>query len=159
MIDFFQELQHYVPYSFTVYTLDENGLLQLRKAREYNNQEIQDLAFLVLNEGLCCPLYHSEEILVQAIAELISGKIQYTPCKNNTNKVSIPGFLRNLIEKKLPVWIQNAFLAMRLKQGWEYVVENDSICPVDFRSTGTGELSKKWVMVCSSSLRLNTKLN
>ncbi|CAL8348016.1 unnamed protein product, partial [Merluccius merluccius] len=39
---------------------------------------------------------------------------------------------------------QNAFLAMQLKEGREYVVENDNVCPVDFRSTGIVELNKKW---------------
>ncbi|XP_018515822.1 uncharacterized protein LOC108872552 [Lates calcarifer] len=144
MVDFFQEIEDYVPYGFSVYTLDENGLLCLRKASTYNNQDIPELAFLVLEEGLCCPLYDSEEIIVKPIADFISEKIQYTPCTNNKDKISIPGFLRNLIEKKLSVWVQNAFLAMRLRQGREYVVENDSVCPVDFRSTGIVELSKKW---------------
>ncbi|CAL8242640.1 unnamed protein product, partial [Merluccius merluccius] len=39
---------------------------------------------------------------------------------------------------------QNAFLAKQLKEGQEYVVENDNVCPVDFRSTGIVELNKKW---------------
>lgn len=33
---------------------------------------------------------------------------------------------------------------MRLRQGREYVVDDDSVNPVDFRSTGIVELSKKW---------------
>ena len=140
----FQEMEHYVPYGFTVYTLDDNGLLCLRKTSTHNNQDIPDLKFLVLEEGVCCALYDSEDILIKPIAELISEKFQYTPCTNNKDKISIPGFLRNLVEKKVSVWVQNAFLAMRLRQGKEYVVENDSVCPVDFRSTGIVELSKKW---------------
>ncbi|KAJ8247900.1 hypothetical protein GJAV_G00251850 [Gymnothorax javanicus] len=143
VVDFFQEIEHYVPYGFTVYTLDDNGLLYLRKPSPYSNQDIPHLTFLVLEEGLCHPLYDSEEILITPIAELISEKIQYIPCTKE-NKISIPGFLRNLIEKKVSVWVQNAFLAMRLKQGREYVVVNDSVCPVDFRSTGIIELNKKW---------------
>ncbi|KAG9274067.1 hypothetical protein AMEX_G10872 [Astyanax mexicanus] len=144
MLDFFREIEHYVPYGFTVYTLDDKGLLHLRKPNPYNNQDIPDLTFLVLGEGLCCALYDSEEILIKPIAKMISEKIQYTPCENDKDKISIPGFLKNLIEKKVPVWVQNAFLAMRLREEREYVIENDSICPVDFRSTGIIELSKKW---------------
>ncbi|KAI4885536.1 hypothetical protein NFI96_024025 [Prochilodus magdalenae] len=144
MLDFFQEIEHYVPYGFTVYTLDDNGLLFLRKSNTYNTQDIPELTFLVLEEGLCCALYDSEEILIKPIAGLISEKIQYTPCINNKDKISVPGFLRNLIEKKMPVWVQNAFLAVRLREGREYVVENDAVCPVDFRSTGIVELNKKW---------------
>ncbi|XP_071348600.1 uncharacterized protein [Trachinotus anak] len=144
VVDFFHELENYVPYGFTLYTLDDNGLLCLTKASTYNNQDVPDLTFLVLEGGLCCPLYDSEEILIKPIAELTSQKIQYAPCTNDKDKISIPGFLRNLIENKLSVWVQNAFLAMRLRQGQEYVVENDSVCPVDFRSTGIVELNKKW---------------
>ncbi|XP_044068809.1 uncharacterized protein LOC122883754 [Siniperca chuatsi] len=144
VVDFFQEIEHYVPYGFTVYTLDDTGLLCLRKRSLYNNQDISELTFLVLEEGLCCSLYDSEETLIKPIAEMISEEIQYTPCTNNEDKISIPGFLKNLVEKKVSVWVQNAFLAMQLKQGREYVVENDNVCPVDFRSTGIVELNKKW---------------
>ncbi|CAB1428409.1 unnamed protein product, partial [Pleuronectes platessa] len=144
VIDFFQKIEQFVPYGFTVYTLDDNGLLSLRKSTPYNNPDIPELTFLVLDDGLCSALYDSEEVLANPITEFILEKIQYTPCTNNTGKISIPGFLKNLIESKLPVWVQNAFLAKRLRQGREYVVENDCVCPVDYRSTGIVELNKKW---------------
>ncbi|CAG5896523.1 unnamed protein product [Menidia menidia] len=144
VVDFLGEMESYVPYGFTVYTLDDDGLLCLKKRSSYNKLNIPELKFLVLEKGLCCPLYDSEDILIGPIAELISDKIQYTPCKNNDNKISIPGFLKNLIEKKMSAWVQNAFLATKLREGQDYVVENDNICPVDFRSTGVVELNKKW---------------
>ncbi|KAG5280713.1 hypothetical protein AALO_G00063170 [Alosa alosa] len=144
VVDFLRAMEQYVPCAFTVYTLDDNGLLFLEKPSTCNNQDIPEHTFLVLEEGLCCSLYDSEEILIKPIAELVSEKIQYTPCENTKEKISIPGFLRNLIEKKVSVWVQNAFLAIRLRQGCEYVVENDSVCPVDFRSTGIVEVNKKW---------------
>lgn len=146
IVEFFQEMELYVPHGFTVYTLDDNGLLCLRKASTctYNDPDILELTFLVLEDGLCCCLYDSEEIIINPIAELISKKIQYTPCSNNADKISVPGFLSNLIEKKIFLWVENAFLAMRLRQGREYVVENGKVNPVDFRFTGIVELSKKW---------------
>ena len=146
IVEFFQEMELYVPHGFTVYTLDDNGLLCLRKASTctYNDPNILELTFLVLEDGLCCCLYDSEEIIINPIAELISKKIQYTPCSNNADKISVPGFLSNLIEKKIFLWVENAFLAMRLRQGREYVVENGKVNPVDFRFTGIVELSKKW---------------
>ncbi|XP_008298026.1 uncharacterized protein LOC103370675 [Stegastes partitus] len=144
MVDFFSKIEDYVPYGFSVYTLDDKGLLCLRKCSPYNNKDIPDLKFLVLEEGLCCPLYESEEILIKPIAEQISGKLQYTPCTNDKDKISIPGFLKSLIDRKVSVWVENAFLAKQLRQGREYVVENDNVCPVDFKSTGIIELNKKW---------------
>ncbi|XP_054914145.1 protein translocase subunit SecA-like [Poeciliopsis prolifica] len=159
VINFLGEMEEYVPNGFTVYTLNEEGLLCPRKLSPYNTNQIPDLKFLVLGEGLCCPLYNSEEVLIKPIAELISEKIQYTPCTDNTDKISIPGFLRNLIETKMCLWVENAFLAKQLKEGRDYVVENENICPVDFRSTGIIELNKKWGMVCSSLWRLSIKSN
>ncbi|KAM8734729.1 uncharacterized protein AB9X84_023451 [Acanthopagrus schlegelii] len=144
VVDFFQELEQHVPCGFNVYTLDNAGLLCLRKRSRHNNQDIPELKFLVLEEGLCCPLYDSEETVIKPIAQLVSERIQYTPCANNKDKISIPGFLKNLVKQKVSVWVQNAFLALQLKEGHEYVVENDSVCPVDFRSTGIVELNKKW---------------
>ncbi|XP_017266578.1 uncharacterized protein LOC108232940 [Kryptolebias marmoratus] len=145
MVDFFQEMENYVPYGFTVYTLNDKGLLCLRKLSPYNKHNIPELKFLVLEEGWCCALYDSEEILIKPVAELILNKIQYTPCTDNDkDKISFPGFLKNLIEKKMSVWVENAFLAKQLRKGRDYVVENNSICPVDFRSTGIVELNKKW---------------
>ncbi|MEQ2230107.1 hypothetical protein ILYODFUR_025871 [Ilyodon furcidens] len=144
VVQFFEEMEDYVPYGFTIYTLNSEGLLCLRKLSPYNTNQIPDLKFLVLDEGLCCPLYDSEEVLIKPIADLTSEKIQYTPCTNSTDKISIPGFLRNLIEKKMSLWVENAFLAQQLREGRDYVVQNGNICPVDFRSTGIIELNKKW---------------
>ncbi|KAM9724268.1 uncharacterized protein ACNS7B_019401 [Menidia menidia] len=144
VVDFFEELESYVPYGFTVYTLNEKGLLCLRKLSPYNRHSVPELTFLVLEDGMCCALYDSEEILINPIAELISDKIQYTPCTTNKDKVSIPGFLKSLIDKKVSVWVRNAFLGKQLREGRDYVVENNNICPVDFRSTGIIELNKKW---------------
>ncbi|XP_034554915.1 uncharacterized protein LOC117823798 [Notolabrus celidotus] len=33
---------------------------------------------------------------------------------------------------------------MQLREGREYVIQRDNVCPVDFRSTGIIELNKKW---------------
>ncbi|XP_035272931.1 uncharacterized protein LOC118226995 [Anguilla anguilla] len=142
-INFFQEIEDYVPYGFAVYMLDDNGCLSLKK-QSLNKQVVKTLKFLVLDDGLCCPLYDSEEILIDPIAELISDQLHYTPSENKAKKINIPGFLKGLVEKKLATWVQNAFLAMRLKEGQEYVVEDDHIYPVDFKSTGIVELNKKW---------------
>ncbi|XP_061573869.1 uncharacterized protein LOC133440573 [Cololabis saira] len=144
MVEFFEELEDYIPYGFTIYTPDDKGLLCLRKVSPYNKHQIPELTFLVLEEGLCCPLYDSEESLIRPIADFITEKIQYTPCTNNKYKISIPGFLKSLIESKVSAWVQNGFLAMQLREGRDYVVENNNVCPVDFRSTGIVELNKKW---------------
>ncbi|KAM6919227.1 uncharacterized protein FYW49_008750 [Xenentodon cancila] len=144
MVEFFEKMEDYVPCGFTIYTSDDKGLLCLKKVSPYNKHHIPELTFLVLEEGFCCPLYDSVESLIKPIAGFIQEKIQYTPCTNNKDKISIPGFLQNLIESNVSVWVQNAFLAMQMREGRDYVVEYNNVCPVDFRSTGIVELNKKW---------------
>ncbi|XP_063079030.1 uncharacterized protein LOC134468992 [Engraulis encrasicolus] len=144
VVEFFQLMEKYVPYDFILYTLDADGLLSLRTSSSYNDPDILELSFLVLDDGLCCPLYESAESLVGPIAQLIREKIQYTPCENESSKVSIPAFLKTLVEAKAAAWVRNAFLAVRLSQGREYVVEDGAVCPVDYRSTGVVESNKRW---------------
>lgn len=142
VVKFILQMEEYVPYTFTVYRLDDSGFLCLHKRGI--NQHFPEVAVLVLEDGLCCTLYDSVDTLIKPIVQLISQRIQYTPCPGMEGKISIPGFLEKLVKKKISVWVQNAFLAIQLREGREYVIENDNICPVDFRSTGIVELNKKW---------------
>lgn len=142
VVEFILGMEEYVPYTFSIYRLDDSGFLCLQKRS--TNQDVPEVAVLVLEDGLCCTLYDSEDTLIRPIAQLISQRLQYTPCPSIEGKISIPGFLKNLVQKKVSVWVQNAFLAIQLREGREYVIENDNICPVDFRSTGIVELNKKW---------------
>ncbi|XP_033853276.3 uncharacterized protein LOC117398398 isoform X1 [Acipenser ruthenus] len=144
MLEFFKKAEEYLPYRFIAYTQDQTGTLQPELRSENDVQDIQDLSFLVLQDGLCCALYDSEELLWDPILNNVRVNLQFTPSENSKDKLNIPGFLRNLVEKKLETWVQNAFLAIKLKQGQEYVVEGDCILPVDFKSTGIVELNKKW---------------
>ncbi|XP_048834893.1 uncharacterized protein LOC125709921 [Brienomyrus brachyistius] len=146
MISFFVDIvKDYLPYNIVVYKQNENGFLQLINPRQTSSEDIQELSFLVLDKGLCCALYSSEEILHNPITAMIQEKLKFTPCeKKEDDKISIPGFLKNLVDNKLITWIQNAFLALKLKQGREYIVDKERICPVDFKSTGIVELNKKW---------------
>lgn len=142
VIEFIQGMEEYVPYAFSIYRLDDSGFLCLQ--RRSTNHDVPEVAVLVLEDGLCCTLYDSEDTLIKPIAQLISERLQYTPCPNTEGKISMPGFLKSLVQKKVSVWVQNAFLAIQLREGREYVIENGNICPVDFKSTGIVELNKKW---------------
>ncbi|XP_063049275.1 uncharacterized protein LOC134443419 [Engraulis encrasicolus] len=144
VLEFFQCMEQYVPYDFVLYTLGEDGMLSLRVPRSYNDPNILELSFLVLEDGFCCPLYESSDALVGPIAQLISEKIQYEARENSKDKVSVPGFLRPLVKAKVSAWVQNAFLALTLQQGREYVLEDGAVCPVDYRSTGIIESNKRW---------------
>uniref|UniRef100_H2ZV24 Uncharacterized protein n=1 Tax=Latimeria chalumnae TaxID=7897 RepID=H2ZV24_LATCH len=137
-------------FQFIPYIIDRQGILHLHlssdkeeKAQTYN--EAPAVNFFVLEDGLCCSLYESEDVLTSLIAENIRQHIHFTsPDGKVQDSLTIPGFLQGLIEEKLTTWIQNAFIAIKLQEGREYLVQNNQILPVDFKSTGVVELNKKW---------------
>ncbi|XP_039618302.1 uncharacterized protein LOC120534854 [Polypterus senegalus] len=139
ILEFFRVLEDYVPYHFSTYTQDADGILQLT-----TDDSTPGLPFLVLDNGLCCLLSDSDQQLWEPVRSYVLEHLQFTPCTNNPEKHSIPGFLRDLVETKMQTWVENAFLAIKLQPEREYVVKGDCILPVDFKSTGIIELNKKW---------------
>ncbi|XP_039618301.1 uncharacterized protein LOC120534853 [Polypterus senegalus] len=139
MLKFFSVLEDYVPYHFSTYIQDANGILQLT-----TDDNTPGLPFLVLDNGLCCLLCDSDEQLWEPVRSYVLEHLQFTPCTNNDEKHNIPGFFKNLVETKIQTWVENAFLAIKLQPDREYVVKGDCILPVDFKSTGIIELNKKW---------------
>ncbi|XP_058873331.1 protein translocase subunit SecA-like [Acipenser ruthenus] len=142
MLTFFEKVEEYLPYHFSAYIQDENGILRLQT--QGNSEEDPGIPFLVLEDGLCCALCDSDQHLWEPIGNYVRDHLQFTPCVDDNSKHSIPGFLHNLVETKLEVWVQNAFLAIKLQPGREYIVKQDQILPVDFKSTGIVEQNKKW---------------
>ena len=59
-------------------------------------------------------------------------------------KLDLPYYLRDFCRSQLRYWIDNAFLAMDMKSGREYIVKGNAIYPVDYKSTGVIETNKKW---------------
>ncbi|KAJ8002148.1 hypothetical protein DPEC_G00176810 [Dallia pectoralis] len=59
-------------------------------------------------------------------------------------RTHIPGFLKNLVDQKLGMWVQNAFQALQMQEKERYIVCPDGICPVDSEHTGVVERNKKW---------------
>ena len=62
----------------------------------------------------------------------------------NETKIHVPSCLREYCISRLGHWINNAFVAKRMKYGREYIVENNAIYPVDYKSTGVIETNKRW---------------
>ncbi|XP_064419372.1 uncharacterized protein LOC135359053 [Latimeria chalumnae] len=145
MLTYFSKAEEYFPYRFIVYTQDEQGILQTQDDLASIEEGTPVVSFLVLDHGICCILYSSEEGLSSAITELVRDKLQFTPTESEAlDRLNIPGFLKSLIENKLETWVKNAFLATKLQEQREYLVEDKSILPIDFKSTGVVELNKKW---------------
>ncbi|XP_058859141.1 uncharacterized protein LOC117434967 [Acipenser ruthenus] len=150
MLNILSAAEEYFPYKWLPYTLDDKGTLQLRmppgnEGLEQTNQDIPHLPVLIVEDGLCCALYDAYEDYSETVAENVKKHIQYTPCdKNKGDALRVPGFLKDLVEAKLQTWVENAFLAIRLQEGREYLVQEKQVLPVDFKSTGIVEMNKKW---------------
>ena len=60
-------------------------------------------------------------------------------------KIVIPVYLKRIpVSVDWDTWINNAFVAKQMTYGREYIVENNAIYPVDYKSTGVIEINKKW---------------
>ncbi|MGH0176445.1 UNVERIFIED_CONTAM: hypothetical protein FKN15_000674 [Acipenser sinensis] len=148
MLKIVSAIEEYIPYKCVPYTLDDKGILKRysdNEGLEETDKEIPDLPVLITKCSLCCALYDADENISNAVAEKVKEHIQFTPCDINIDaKLCVPGFLKNLVEKKLQTWVENAFVAIQLQEGREYMVQGKQILPVDFKGTGVVESNKKW---------------
>lgn len=82
----------------------------------------------------------TETAVLTAVEAEIKDALKFTPCElsKDSKTCNVPGFLANLVNSKLKVWIENAFKA-QMTMGNEYIIESHGIVPVDYRSTGVVE--------------------
>ncbi|XP_060887638.1 protein translocase subunit SecA-like [Labrus mixtus] len=84
--------------------------------------------------------------ILRKVAEEIKHSVRYTPCDLSQDKriCYVPGFLSDLVESKLEVWIKNAFFAQTMSTDHEYVIERHGVVPVDYSCTGVVQNNMKW---------------
>ncbi|KAM4536934.1 uncharacterized protein PAE49_021355 [Odontesthes bonariensis] len=90
--------------------------------------------------------YPDKSSRVKAAEKKIRAALRFTPCDLNDSDslCYIPGFLSDLVQSKLKVWIENAFHAQTMETGQEYVLETHGIVPVDYKCTGVVENFRQW---------------
>ena len=71
-------------------------------------------------------------------------KDRFTKLITDENEINLPIHLKDYCNSRLQCWIDNAFLAKDMQPGREYIVQDDAIYPVDYKSTGVIETNKKW---------------
>ncbi|XP_034005938.1 protein translocase subunit SecA-like [Trematomus bernacchii] len=93
------------------------------------------------SNGFCHYIYSDTESKVRAAEEEIKHALHFTPCELNEDRIAcyVPGFLADLVNSKLKVWIENAFKAQTMTEDREYTLEKHGIVPVDYSSTGVVE--------------------
>ncbi|KAJ4948778.1 hypothetical protein JOQ06_020301 [Pogonophryne albipinna] len=84
---------------------------------------------------------YSDGSKVRAVEEDIKHALHFTPCELNEDRIAcyVPGFLADLVNSKLKVWIENAFKAQTMTEDREYTLEKHGIVPVYYSSTGVVE--------------------
>lgn len=104
------------------------------------------MSLLLLDGGLCRQLYKDKQSILSAIKEEVENALHFTPCKLTRNGACcyVPGFLSGLVESKLELWIKNALAARKMTEDHEYVLEGQTIVPVDYSSTGVLENFTTW---------------
>ncbi|XP_062304604.1 protein translocase subunit SecA-like [Osmerus eperlanus] len=132
---------------FALHIKNDKGELEELNTREQGGEnDKQRVPFLYVNSGFCGYMHSNMETVFITAEEIIKANLTFTPCNINQNIITcyIPGFLRELINSKLRVWIENAFHAKTMTLGHEYILEGDEIVPVDYSCTGVVENNMKW---------------
>ncbi|KAM9330149.1 uncharacterized protein PAF06_009885 [Gastrophryne carolinensis] len=134
----------------------------------------EPLCILLLPEGLACFLMTEKELVNITVKEL-SDIIKYSDecsSEGQTNKkdesfIILPKHLKKYTQDRLPVFVENALLAILMQKGREYAIdsrdrsdspESHSIIPIDFKSTGVLEKNKCWGDGLQQFLELKHKL-
>lgn len=104
------------------------------------------ISLLLLEGGVCCHLYRDEKSILSVIKEDVESVLRFTPCELTRDEACcyVPGFLSGVVKSKLEVWIRNTLVAQKMTEGHEYVLEGQSIVPVDYSSTGVLENFMTW---------------
>ena len=76
--------------------------------------------------------------------DMVKDRLTKMILDENETKINIPIHLKDYCRSRLRCWIDNAFLAKDMQPGREYIVQDDAIYPVDYKSTGVIETNKKW---------------
>ncbi|XP_056224520.1 protein translocase subunit SecA-like [Seriola aureovittata] len=149
LAEFFETVERRFPScQFALHCINNDGAIkELSKGQQRENGEKQRVPVLLINGGLCQYMYCDEESVRRAAEQEIKRALHFTPrqlSKEDKSSCYIPGFLSNLVEAKLKVWIENAFYAQTMTKDHEYIMEKHGIVPVDYSCTGVVENFMKW---------------
>ena len=100
---------------------------------------IKQTSIVDLRNGLSSIVFSED-----TIKEHLTMMIKYALSEENNTRIVLPMYLKEYCISRLEHWINNAFVAKQMKYGREYIVENNDIYPIDYKSTGVIEINKKW---------------
>ncbi|XP_078020575.1 uncharacterized protein LOC144459794 [Epinephelus lanceolatus] len=140
---FFQTVEGRFPScQFALHCMNDDGVIEeLKKEPQKETTGRQRVPLLLISGGLCQYIYSDTESVQRAVEAEIKDVLCFTPCDLNQDKchLYVPGFLSDLVESNLKVWIQNALKAQKMTKGHEYIIERHGVVPVDYSCTGVIE--------------------
>ncbi|XP_047450497.1 protein translocase subunit SecA-like [Mugil cephalus] len=145
---FFEVVERRFPScQFSLHCINNNGELEeVNKRPQTGNEGKQTVSLVLVKGGFCQYMYSDSNSLLEAAEAQIKRALHFTPCELSyaKSRCYVPGFLSDLVNSKLKVWIENAFHAQTMKKDHEYIIETHGIVPVDFSCTGVVENNMKW---------------
>ncbi|XP_070531556.1 protein translocase subunit SecA-like [Ptychodera flava] len=145
MKTFFDLAMKYIPYVIRTYVLQEDGkIVPTMEAELSSDEKCEEISFLLTTNGMCFLLHGDKTSLEEMITESIGEHLQLEEGTCDS-KIIIQGRqLRQFVKDRLPVWVANAFAAMKMTEGRHYLIKEGEAVPVDYSSTGMIELNKRW---------------
>ncbi|KAM7377106.1 hypothetical protein PAMA_013742 [Pampus argenteus] len=148
LAELFQAAERVFPScKFALHCMNDHGALEeLNKRPQNDTAEIQRVPLLLTSGGFCQYMYSDQDSVLRATEAEIKRALHFTPCELSRDNSScyIPGFLSDLVDSKLKVWIKNAFQAQTMTSDHEYIIERHGVVPVDYSCTGVVENYMKW---------------
>ena len=105
-----------------------------------SNNDRSRISIVPIGDGLASVVLH-EDVIKDRLTKMLTEEVF---SKQKGTKIDLPGYLRDFCNSRLRCWIDNAFLAKKMKPGREYIIDGNAIYPVDYKSTGVIETNKKW---------------
>ncbi|TKS93191.1 hypothetical protein D9C73_026822 [Collichthys lucidus] len=145
---FFKTVERRFPScQFSLHCINSDGSIE--ELDREPQQEIagrQRVPLLLIDGGFCRYMYSDRNSVLRAIEAEIEHVLHFTPCEVSQDQGScyVPGFLSDLVESKLTVWIENAVNAQTMSKDHEYILETHGVVPVDYSCTGVVENNVKW---------------
>ena len=110
-----------------------SGRIRLHRTRD------EDIDIVVYRNGLSSILFKEDQMKFRSM-ELVT----YAISDENETRIDLPVYFKEYCNKRLRYWIDNAFFAKNMQLKREYIIQDDAIYPVDYKSTGVIETNKKW---------------
>ena len=108
----------------------------------YNCYRIPDsiarISIANFHEGLSSILLQKNPVKDRLVESITAGVL------SDEKEIDLPSHFKDYCISRLRHWIDYAFLAKEMQPGREYIVKDNAIYPVDYKSTGVIETNKRW---------------